>query len=350
AMARVTVFGAGIFGLSVAWAHAQRGAEVEVVDLSGPASGASGGIVGALAPHVPENWNDKKAFQFESLDRGEAFWSRIEEVSRRSTGYARLGRIQPLNEESEALAKARTRSAETFWEGRYTWRIEDAAPYSDRLPEGTAKVIFDNLTARIHPRRATLALAQALRELGVRIVDKPKQTPEFEVWATGAAGLAALSAELDQPMGNAVKGQAALLGCDLGASPQIFVNGLHIIPHDDGTVAVGSTSERDFEDATGTDAQLDEVITRARALCPALRDAPVLERWAALRPRAKSRAPMLGPHPHRSHVFIANGGFKIGFGMAPQVGEVMADLILEGRDRIPGSFRVDANLRKATEA
>ncbi|MEL6532287.1 MAG: FAD-dependent oxidoreductase, partial [Pseudomonadota bacterium] len=150
--------------------------------------------------------------------------------------------------------------------------------------------------------------------------------------------------------GNAVKGQAALLGCDLGASPQIFVDGLHIIPHDDGTVAVGSTSERDFEDATGTDAQLDEVITRARALCPALRNAPVLERWAALRPRAKSRAPMLGPHPHRLHVFIANGGFKIGFGMAPQVGEVMADLILEGRDRIPGSFRVDANLRKATEA
>ncbi|MEL6532913.1 MAG: FAD-dependent oxidoreductase, partial [Pseudomonadota bacterium] len=93
-MARVTVFGAGIFGLSVAWALAGRGAEVEVVDPSGPASGASGGIVGALAPHVPENWNDKKAFQFESLDRGEAFWSRIEEVSRRSTGYARLGRIQ----------------------------------------------------------------------------------------------------------------------------------------------------------------------------------------------------------------------------------------------------------------
>jgi len=41
---------------------------------------------------------------------------------------------------------------------------------------------------------------------------------------------------------------------------------------------------------------------------------------------------------------IANGGFKIGFGMAPKVGEVMADLILEGGDSIPQGFRVADNL------
>ncbi|HIF77741.1 MAG TPA: FAD-binding oxidoreductase, partial [Sulfitobacter sp.] len=64
-MVDVTVRGAGIFGLSVAWACALRGASVQVVDPAGPAAGASGGIVGALAPHVPENWNAKKAFQLD---------------------------------------------------------------------------------------------------------------------------------------------------------------------------------------------------------------------------------------------------------------------------------------------
>jgi glycine/D-amino acid oxidase-like deaminating enzyme len=39
---------------------------------------------------------------------------------------------------------------------------------------------------------------------------------------------------------------------------------------------------------------------------------------------------------------VANGGVKIGFGMAPKVAQVMADLILEGRDEIPEGFRVAA--------
>jgi glycine/D-amino acid oxidase-like deaminating enzyme len=48
---------------------------------------------------------------------------------------------------------------------------------------------------------------------------------------------------------------------------------------------------------------------------------------------------MLGAWSGKPGEFIANGGFKIGFGMAPKVGEVMADLILDGRDTIPEAFR-----------
>ena len=59
ATADVTVMGAGVFGLSVAYACAKRGALVRVVDPFGIGAGSSGGLVGALAPHVPENWNDK---------------------------------------------------------------------------------------------------------------------------------------------------------------------------------------------------------------------------------------------------------------------------------------------------
>ena len=93
-MTDVTVMGAGIFGLSVAWACARRGARVRVIDPNGPGAGASGGLVGALAPHVPENWNDKKAFQFESLLMSEGFWAEVAEagcsrVMRGWAGYSR---------------------------------------------------------------------------------------------------------------------------------------------------------------------------------------------------------------------------------------------------------------------
>ena len=85
------------------------------------------------------------------------------------------------------------------------------------------------------------------------------------------------------------------------------------------------------------------MIAAARAVVPVLRDAPVIDRWAGLRPRARSRAPMLGAWPDRDSHFIANGGFKIGFGMAPKVAEVMADLMLDGVDRIPDGFEVAAS-------
>ena len=53
---------------------------------------------------------------------------------------------------------------------------------------------------------------------------------------------------------------------------------------------------------------------------------------------------MLGPWPGRPGHFIANGGFKIGFGMAPKVGEVMADLVLTGQDARPRGFAVEDSL------
>jgi glycine/D-amino acid oxidase-like deaminating enzyme len=52
---------------------------------------------------------------------------------------------------------------------------------------------------------------------------------------------------------------------------------------------------------------------------------------------------MLGAWPDRPGHFIANGGFKIGFGMAPKVGATMADLLLDGQDDIPEGFRVEDN-------
>ena len=88
------------------------------------------------------------------------------------------------------------------------------------------------------------------------------------------------------------------------------------------------------------DAQLDALVARAREICPALADAPVIDAWAGVRPRAQSRAPLLGGWPGRPGHFVANGGFKIGFGMAPAMAAIMADLVLSGEDRIPDGFRL----------
>ncbi len=345
-MADVTIRGAGIFGLSVAYACMLRGARVCVVDPNGVAAGASGGIVGALAPHTPENWNEKKAFQFDSLIMAQDYWAQVQSHSGLPTGYARTGRLQPLpDDRAVELARVRVQGAADLWQGRATWQIVPHSDHADWAPQSaTGYLIHDTLSARIHPRHATRALARAVENLGGQIVTQAPDTNGPTIWATGYHGLLELSHDMGKPIGNGVKGQAALLQFDARDTPQLFADALHIVPHHNGTVAIGSTSEREFDDPRSTDAQLNDIIARAVHSFPVLRNAPIIERWASVRPRAKSRAPMLGHHPLRKGDFIANGGFKIGFGMAPKVGQVMADLILEARDIIPTGFNVTDNL------
>ncbi len=343
-MADITVMGAGIFGLSVAWCCQSMGARVRLIDPGGPGAGASGGIVGALAPHVPEQWNEKKAFQFESLVMAEDFWAEVAAVSGMAPGYGRLGRLQPVADAQQlALARARARSAAALWQGKAQWQVlrVDSQGWAPASPSGW--LIHDTLTARLHPRRACAALAAAITARGGELLREGEPQGRV-IWATGLHDLERISARLSRPAGNGVKGQGALLAHAAPDQPQIFTEGVHIIPHADGTVAIGSTSERVYDDATATDAQLDAVIEKARVALPVLRNARVIERWAALRPRARSRAPMLGAHPLAPEQFIANGGFKIGFGMAPKVGQVMAELVLNGHDGIPADFRPEASL------
>lgn len=345
--------GAGVFGLGIAWACTRRGARVRVIEAAAAiGAGASGGLVGALAPHAPEGWNDMKAFQFDSLMMAEDWWGGVEAASGRPTGYGRTGRLQPLVDAAAlSAARARAQGAAALWRGRAAWEVARAtgAGWEPASPSGW--LVRDTATARINPRLALAALAAAIRAAGGEVTlgaghaDGEGPTAGPVVWATGAAGLADLSAALSRPVGGGQKGQAALLAHAAPAAPQLFAGGLHIVPHADGTVAVGSTSERTWQDPGATDAALDGLVARARRICPALQDAAVVARWAGLRPRAASRAPMLGPWPGRAGHFIANGGFKTGFGMAPGVAEAMADLLIDGADRIPEGLRIGASLR-----
>ncbi len=336
-MTMVTVRGAGIFGLAVAWSCLSRGARVRVVDPAGPAAGASGGVVGALTPFMPDPWSPLKALQLASLTGTESFWAEVDEVSGQSSGYGRLERTMPLADDvAVARAKTLVEAAAARWDGAGTWQVEAA---DDWTPSPTDLIAVETLAARIHPRRATESLAAALRRRGVEIV--PEAPDEGAVvWATGYAGLRELG------LGKGIKGQGATLGYDAGNRRQVNFPGGYVVPHANGTVGLGSTAEPDRTD-TRTDAQLDALVAAAVEACPPLAGAPVIERWAGVRPRADTRQPVLGPLPERPGHFIANGAFKIGFGLAVGVGRLMADLVVEGRDEIAPPFRVETAMNRA---
>lgn len=339
----LTVRGAGIFGLTVAWAAVRRGARVRVIDPAGVGAGASGGVVGALAPHTPERWTATKTFQIDCLLLARTYWPEVETASGLSTGYRRSGRIQPVETENIlALSQERAAVAQAHWRGEAVWEVVRNAP--DWAPVSpTGAWVQDTMSAQIDPPRALAALASAITAEGGEIVREGAEEGVV-VHATGWAGFAPLSEAVGRKMGGGVKGQAAVLDADLGEIPQIYADSLHIVSHGPGRVAVGSTSEREFSAPDTTDEKLDDVLARARCAVPVLADAPVVARWAGVRPRARTRAPLIGVWPDRPGHVIANGGFKIGYAVAPGLAPKVVELALDGQSTIPETFSLETTL------
>ena len=79
----------------------------------------------------------------------------------------------------------------------------------------------------------------------------------------------------------------------------------------------------------------------ARAL-PCLLGADIETRWAGLNEASLDSLPLLGPDPRVPGLFIATGFSGHGFGIAPAVGRLMADLIATAQTDLPTEpFRVD---------
>ncbi|MHA3914023.1 NAD(P)/FAD-dependent oxidoreductase [Halovulum sp. GXIMD14793] len=347
----VIVIGGGIFGLSCAYACAGRGLSVRLVEAAQIASGASGGIVGALSPHVPDAWNPKKAFQFEALMMAEGFWARIADHG--DPGYRRNGRLMPILSENALIhAKARQQSAPELWRGHAEWRVYPADHAPDLLSPQAAPfgIVHDTLAAHLFPIAACQALASAAVARGVEIVENwpvagvlpgrvvgPSEIQaDTIIVAAGVPGFDLVAP--GREIGTGVKGQSALLDTVLPSTkPTLFADGVYVVPHGQRGTAVGSTSENDWSDLGTTDDLLEEVTERARRLCPAIRNAKVLTRWAGLRPKARRRDPLLGPVPDMPGVLAALGGFKIGFGLAPLVGEKLADFAEDKAPDLPPS-------------
>jgi len=354
----VIIIGAGIFGLSCAYECSKRNLSVLVVDAKKIGSGASGGILGAMAPYTPDQWHEKKEYQFQALCSAEKHWKDVEKLSSISSGYGRIGRICPIiHERVYKLALSRRKDAKKNW-GKFKWDVIkkhelvslDAAPYG---------LIYDNFSARIYPSKACHSLAQAcslnhveFRE-NTKVTDFDsntiygewgKETASSIIIASGYEGFDFIKSYFPITIGSGVKGQAALIDIDLRDMPQIYANGIYIVPHSDGTTTIGSTSERNWLEPFNTDYQLHELIKRAEDICPTIENAKLIKKWAGIRPKARRREPLIGKIPKSDSIYLAMGGFKIGFGIAHEIGISVADLIENKPNRIPKSYTIEHHL------
>jgi len=373
-MTDLLIVGGGIMGLWAALMAHRAGIDTTLVERQSIGAGASGGILGALMPHVPDRWNEKKQFQFDALVSLEAEIRRLEAETGLSAGYRRSGRIIPLAKPHlRTIALRHEQEALENWETAnrtFSWHVRDASD-TPGWPDSAAAecgMVFDTLAARVAPRALIDMLSAVLR--GSRHVHMKEGTDvagldpiagkaELRGGETIAFGNCILAAGVQSfPMidalhpgalaasGMAVKGQAALLKTDIDPSwPVIYSDGLYLVPHEDGRVAVGSTSENSFGDPFACDRQLDDLLERAYSVVPMLREAEVLQRWAGLRPKAIGREPMVGRHPDFPRLFTLTGGFKVSFGLAHELAaSVIGDITGQPGSDLPQSFRCQEHI------
>lgn len=363
------------------WAavHAERrGISTILADAGSLGGGASGGLLGALMPHMPDRWSEKKQFQFDALVSLETEITALEAETGLSAGYNRSGRLIPLPKPHlNRIARGHSEDAERHWragERRFHWHVlgrPDVEGWVE-ASAGESGFVHDTLAARVAPRSLISALVAFLRRARqVRVMENAavadlnpdRGTAEIggETITFGRCILAAghqsfsvlqgLTPDLKKPLGQPVKGQAALLKADVDpALPTIFLDGLYVVAHEGGYAAVGSTSENRFDDPHSTDAQLDALIEAARAIVPALRNAPVIERWAGLRPKAIDRDPMIGRHPIHPRLIALTGGFKVSFGLAHRLAEAAVCIAGDTDCEIPlpESFAISSHIAVAS--
>ncbi|PHR23035.1 MAG: D-amino-acid oxidase [Hoeflea sp.] len=371
------IAGAGVAGLWLAVKAARAGLSVTLVERGNPGGGASGGFLGALMPHSPERWNGKKDFQFRALVDLETEIQQLETETGEYCAYRRVGRILPLiSERGRLTAEDRVADARANWGPRFGYEVHHTPARSDwpnilRAPHG---IVHETLSARVSPPGLLAALLHSLAlkpnfdlRLGTSVVDIDPQA-KLATLSDGSRlgfGHAALANGVDafphiarltglpiQAMGSGVKGQAALLDAKAPPDlPLVYDDGVYVIAHENGHVAVGSTSENTFDDPADTDDKLDEILKRARKLCPLIKEAPVIRRWAGVRPRAVGRDPMLGPIPGAPGVLAMAGGFKISFGIAHRMADcLVAGITGEAAPETPQSFSVAYHMAKAAKA
>lgn len=110
----------------------------------------------------------------------------------------------------------------------------------------------------------------------------------------------------------------------------IFAQDTYIVPKTDGRIIIGATVEAGQYDGTVTPMGVLHVLTHALQMVPALKDCPIEEMWAGLRPTTPDKGPILGATPW-DNLFVAGGYWRNGVLLAPKTGQLLASLLIAYR-------------------
>jgi glycine oxidase len=320
----ITVIGAGVAGLCCALELVERGARVEVVDRGralgeGSCSWQAGGM---LAP-----WCERATTDATIAERGAPS---IDWWLKRFPGTVRNGSLvvaQPRDAADLTRFAQRTGHFETI-------DTERIAVLEPDLAGRYRRALFFPDEAHLDPRRALAALVEGLARRGVAIhfgVELSPDTAPGDI-VVDCRGFAARDALPDL---RGVRGEMVVVRCrDIALARPIRMLHpripLYIVPRGEGLFMIGATMIESEQRGAATVRSTVELLNAAYALHPAFGEAEIVELGADLRPAFADNLPQVR---REGHVLRANGLFRHGFLLAPELARRVADTIqMETKD------------------
>lgn len=338
-MSDALIVGGGIIGLACAWELAHAGCRVALFDAAPEAREATWAAAGMLAPwHECEGDTPLLRLGVASLAR----WPRLlaeagiapAEVDLRLDGgwlpaldpaqvvqlerrRAALGLEAPLLSAAEAREReprlAGVRAALLLPGGQVDPRLASAA-LRTRLAALGVELGYARAVARIAPGEVVFADGTVRRAAHV-IIASGAWTPAL-----------AAAAGIDLP-GDPVKGQLLRLDAPDGLLGRfVHAHGTYLVPRTGRGMVVGATMEEKGFDRRDDPAAIAALAAGARALLPALADAPIVETWTGLRPRLQVGRPVIAAVT--SGLIVATGHFRNGILLAPATAAAVRALAL----------------------
>ena len=357
----VVVMGGGIMGASTALFLRQRGVNVVLVERDLCGSRSSGVNFGGVRR------------QGRSLDmlplsqRAHQLWGRLPELIGTTAEYERSGhfKIARSDEDMESLVRYCNKTRDCG----LGLQLLDGVELKKRFPVGGAKVVggsFCPEDGQANPRLLSPAFAVAARNAGAQVLEHSPvqtvehngsrfvvQTPAHEIKANvvvNAAG--AWAGQFAEQMGEPVPmrirppamGVTEPLPHFLHWSLGVEGGSIYCRQVRCGNVVFGGGPGLVLDDTrarnqhTNIWAQLPQLVE----LLPQLKNAQLIRTWSGNEGALPDHEPIISASSRVSGMFHAFGFAGGGFQLGPGVGDVMAELIVQGRTSTPiDAFRID---------
>ena len=351
----VLIVGGGTIGLSIGFELVRQDTPVTVFERGQAGRGTSYQAAGMLAPDAEIEFEERELYDLnrESLRRWPDFAQRVEAASSQSVDYRNEGTLIVADDRDAAEALERLYTFQQEQGLNVEWLTgEEAKEIEPFVAPRLSAAVFAPSDHQVDNRRLIDALQTAFEAEGgtlhedtsVEAVVPDSETPSVRT-ADGervvggrivvAAGV--WSRELDgltpdaTPPVRPVKGQMIQMRRKRPFDLQHVVRGpeAYLAPKSNGRVVLGATSEERGFDTTVTAGGLYDLLEGGWEVVPGIRDLPVDETWAGLRPASRDHAPLLG-ETTAPGVVMATGHYRHGILLTPITAEEMARLIRIG--------------------
>ena len=345
---KVIIVGGGIVGCLTALALVERGCGVTLVErnvvasqTSGESSWAGAGILFPLLPWMYQDAVNKLTMAGANLYPALCARLRLE-----------TGIDSECIQSGLLLMPEFDKQAAQSWCAEYKLQFQPA-PAS--FYKGAGLVASSDKAslwlpsiAQVRPPSLLKALRIALVQKGVKLLENTQLKPleatyKLSVWETidgvkleadqfvvtsGAWSFELLKTAALTRHIKPIRGQILLYQQPLQKLEHIvYANGFYLVPRQDGLLLAGSTLEDVGFDTSTTEQVKQELLKKAEAIYPVLKNATILKHWSGLRPGTPENLPTIGAHPTIENLYLNTGHFRYGLTMAPSSAELVAALM-----------------------